>query len=152
MIAKRVPPSDWGLSEVDQQSVYDLWRYGVNAAPGIDAHAPNGTPLLLANLPLTPDANWIYIVPSRTSLSWSNVTLPGHIFYPGTVVNSVETDQSGITWLVSRGEGTTPNAWLNETLGSAFFLLAQADAVLRYRGFAGLGRIGSKGTCNAPGL
>ena len=121
------------------------------SAPGIDANAPDGKQLLLASLDVTPDTNWIFIQSNPTNLSWANVTLAGHIFYPGTVVNSVETDQSGVTWLVSRGEGTTPNAWLNETLGSAFFQLSQVDAVLRYEGFGGFGRIGSKGTCNAPG-
>jgi hypothetical protein len=137
----------YGLSQSQQQALFNAWRNGPNAAPGIGANVPDFTPTLLANLPGTNDANWIYIRTNPSGLTWTNVTLPGHYFYPGTVVNSVVTDSNGFTWLSSTGTGSAA-AWLqNDILGSAFFKASQWEAINRYYG-SGAQRIGPAGSCN----
>jgi RHS repeat-associated protein len=133
------------LSEVDRQRLQDLWRNGPNPAPGIAPNTPDFTPTLLARVPFTPDANWIYIAP--LSNGWENVTLPGHYFYSGVVINTVTT-ADGYTTLTSIGTGNTSRWFQNDFFGSAFFQSSQMEAVAAFYGVP-RHRIGFEGSCNS---
>jgi hypothetical protein len=116
------------LSRAQEQALFDRWRKGANAAPGIVPDAPDDQPLLLSRLPGTPDTNWIYIYTDEQALRYTNVTLPGHYFHPGTVVNSV-VRRGRLTYLRTVGTGTTSRSLRNEILGSLFFKRSQELAV-----------------------
>jgi RHS repeat-associated protein len=136
------------MTPAQRQALFNGWRNGLNAAPGIAPNTPDATPVLLANVPFTPDTNWIYLRTNPSNLTWTNVTLPGHYFYPGTVVNSVVTDAAGFTWLVTTGTGATGRWFQNDVLGSAFFKLSQGEAITRFYGGGPMVRMGSAGSCN----
>ncbi len=135
-----------GLSSSQQQALFNAWRNGPNAAPGIAPNTPDFTPVLLANVPGTPDVNWIYLTTNVANLSWTNVTLPGHYFYPGTVTNAVVTPGNE-TYLVTVGTGATPRWLQNDVLGSLFCKPSQLETLARFNGSSAV-RIGSAGSCN----
>jgi hypothetical protein len=127
------------------QQLGDLWRNGPNAAPGISPNTPDRTPVLLTNVPLTPDTNWIYIRP--TANGWVNVTLPGHYFYSGTVTNTV-TYGNGVATMTSVGTGNTNRWFQNDFLGSAFFSASQGEAEMALFYGGPRVRVGFAGSCN----
>jgi RHS repeat-associated protein len=134
------------LSADQQQQLLDLWRNGPNAAPGIAPNTPDNTNVLLANLPGTPNTNWIYLTPVSSGLGWVNVTQPGHYFYSGTVTNTVQT-LGPVTYLSTVGTGDTSRWLQNDVFGSAFFQASQAEAIAALYGAPRV-RIGSAGGCN----
>jgi RHS repeat-associated protein len=133
------------LSAAKQKQLLDLWRNGPNAAPGIAPNTPDYTNVLLANVPGTPNTNWIYLQPVASGLGWINVTQPGHYFYSGTVTNTVQT-WHGITYLSTVGTGNTSRWFQNDVLGDAFFQLSQFEAIAAFYG-ASRTRIGSTASC-----
>jgi RHS repeat-associated protein len=137
----------WRLTPEQIQGLFDAWRNGPNAAPGAPINTPDYTPVLLGHLPGTADTNWIYM---RTgNLSWTNITLPPHRYFPGVVHNSVVTEDDH-TWFVSRGVGVTDHKWENIVLGTMIFKLAHKEAIDRFYGDE-MNRVGGPfggpGTC-----
>jgi RHS repeat-associated protein len=140
-----------GVSATQAQQIEDLWRNGPNAAPGIAPNTPDLTPTLLANIPFTPNANWIYIQPINNG--WKNVTLPGHYFSDGTVTNTVTYSNGSVT-LTSVGTGNTLRWFQNDALGLAFFKQSQVEALnaalLGTPRIRVGGLLASAGSCNNP--
>jgi hypothetical protein len=79
------------------------------------------------------NTNWVYMRTDVNNLTWTNVTLPGHRFYPGTVVNFVYTDGSGTSYARSVGTGVTLHAREDVAMGSLWFNMAQRNAVRAYQ-------------------
>src|SRR5437016_3966358 len=138
----------YNLSPAQRQALFNKWRNGPNAAPGIAVNTPDLKPVLLAHWPGTPDTNWAYLRTNSAGLSWTNVTLPGHWFDPGKVVNSVVTDSFGFTWLQTVGTGATDRSLYNDVLGSIFFKESQWRAINSFYGLPVTGRFGASGSCN----
>lgn len=135
-----------GLTATQAAQLLDLWRNGPNAAPGILPNTPDFTPVLLANLPYTPNTNWIYIQPINNG--WINVTLPGHYFYSGTVTNTMNF-ANGTATLNSTGTGNTSRWVQNDALGAVFFKASQLEAIYALSGLPRV-RVGAAGSCNNP--
>jgi hypothetical protein len=51
----------------------------------------------------------------------TNVTLPGHVFYPGRVVIQVDPSSGGGSNITITGTGTGDNPGINNAVGEAFF-------------------------------
>ena len=133
-----------GLTKEQAAQLENLWRNGPNAGPGISSGQLDYQEALLATTPWAPDANWVYIRP--TNNGWVNVTSPGHLFYPGTVTNTV-TWNNGVTTMSTVGVGVTPHYLQNIALGTAFFKASQLEALWALLGGPRI-QIGSAGSCN----
>jgi hypothetical protein len=85
------------------------------SAPGA-GYAQNGTHkvILTGNNPISQTVD-------PDTLTITNTTLPGHVFYPGTVKLSVGQDQGGVVSLNVVGQGTGPYATDNQIFGPAIF-------------------------------
>jgi hypothetical protein len=63
-----------------------------------------------------------------SDFSITNVTLPGHRFYPGKVIRSVITENGEID-IQTTGTGTGPHPWLNEHAADLYW--GSIDALIR---------------------
>ena len=118
----------YNLSDEEKTTLFNSWRNGPNAAPGIRENASDGVAQRLPRLLYQSNQNWVYLITDEDTLSWKNITLQGHYFDPGTVENSVITKADGGTYLRTFGEGITDRFVQNELLGKAFFKAAQVIA------------------------
>lgn len=116
----------YGLSDLQLTSVFDRWRNGSAWAPGGSPQVPDNTAYLLDGVG-SEYFNWVYITTDSVNRTFTNWTLPGHVF-AGRVVNSLIT-VSGFSFLVSFGSGGAQNIGLNAVAGPVLFKQLQVVAL-----------------------
>jgi RHS repeat-associated protein len=130
---------DWLMSQSFLNTVFDTWRYGEGLlAPGAPAGIMDGIPALLGSPILFPDQrNWIFTAnTNRDARSWTNATLPGHVFHPGRVDNSIQ-NIDGTWYMVSVGQGITDERFNDTVFGFAAFSTLQQSALAQSSVFSG---------------
>jgi hypothetical protein len=94
------------------------------SAPGAPAAQEGFTPSidLAGNNRISQYVN----TPTRTIV---NTTLPGHVFYPGTVTIQVFPAAGGTSDIVITGTGSGDEPFINDLTGYAFFGVVSAGSV-----------------------
>lgn len=85
------------------------------SAPGAPAITQEGPTIL--NLT---GSNPIVQTVNSPTMTIVNTTLPGHVFYPGSVTIQVTPDQSGSVIQIT-GTGTGADPFLNDVIGELYF-------------------------------
>jgi len=108
----------FGLSDQELNSAFDKWRNGSSWAPGGSPNTPDNTAYQLDGLG-GEYFNWVYVTTDAKNRTFTNWTLPGHIF-EGRVENSIQT-AGGFSFMVSMGTGSDQKIALNALAGPALF-------------------------------
>jgi hypothetical protein len=117
------------LSDRELNTVFDSWRNGSSWAPGGSPNTPDNTAYLLDGVGGT-YFNWVYVTTDARNRTFTNWTLPGHIF-AGRVMNSIET-VAGFGFMVSAGTGGAQNIALNVLGGPVLFKQLQESVVMGF--------------------
>ena len=94
------------------------------SAPGAPMVQPGFTPRinLFGNNPISQDVN-------SSTMTITNTTLPGHMFYPGSVVIQVDPSAGDTSVITVTGTGTGNDPGFNELAGQIIFGLGTAGSI-----------------------
>jgi RHS repeat-associated protein len=116
------------VPESQLNALFSAWRNGSSWAPGGAPNTQDNTPYLLDEVPGdTGYFNWVFVTTNAQNRTFTNWTLPGHVF-AGKVVNSIQT-YAGFSFMVSEGSGGTQNIALNAALGPVIFKMLQQSVL-----------------------
>lgn len=119
----------YGLSDRELNTVFDRWRNGSSWAPGGSPNTPDNTAYLLDGVG-GKYFNWVYVTTDAGNRTFTNWTLPGHIF-AGKVTNSIQT-VAGFSFMTSTGTGGAQNIALNAMAGPVLFKQLQESVLMGF--------------------